>query len=129
MSESIPVDQLAAAITHALQEYTDDVSDAVSDEIDKIAKECMAEIKARSPASPKPKYAKGWKMIKENGDGYVKRIIWNKKYPWLVHLLEKGHAKRNGGRVIGRLHVLPAEMKYVAKLERRIPQIVRNGGE
>lgn len=34
-------------------------------------------------------------------------VIYNKKAPGLVHLLEKGHATPAGGRVAARVHVAP----------------------
>ena len=42
-----------------------------------------------------------------------------KKYQ-LVHLLEKGHAKRGGGRTKAQLHIAPAEQNAVKQLESNI---------
>lgn len=125
---NINIDQLAAAIAGAVREYTEDVSAGIAVAVDETAKECAAEIKANSPKKTGD-YAKGWTIKKEGGRGKVKRTIWNKDFAWKTHLLEKGHAKRGGGRVAGIPHIRPAEQKYVGKLTDRIERIIRNGGE
>ena len=124
---NIRIDQLANEIINAVRDYTDEVSAAVSEAVDQTAKECVAEIKANSPRKT-GNYAKGWKVVKKDGPGYINRTIWNPKHYRLVHLLEKGHAKRGGGRVAGRPHVGPAEQRHITKLTNRIERIIRNGG-
>lgn len=123
----IRIDQLAGEITRVLTEYTESVSNAIAVAVDETAKECVAEIKANSPRKT-GNYAKGWKVVKKDGPGYINRTIWNPKHYRLVHLLEKGHAKRGGGRVAGRPHVGPAEQRHITKLTNRIERIIRNGG-
>lgn len=124
----IRIDQLAAEITRALAGYTSDVENAIAVAVDQTARECLAEVKARSPRGPTRQYYKGWKIVRQDGRGYVNRIIWNPKFYGLVHLLEKGHAKRGGGRVEGRPHVGPAEQRFIQALQMRVESIIRNGG-
>jgi len=45
-----------------------------------------------------------------------------------VHLLEFGHAKKNGGRVAARPHLRPAYDRHVPEMEKRIKKIIKNGG-
>lgn len=123
----VRIDRLAAEIANAVRSYTEGVGEAIPGIVDDVAKECVEEIKANSPKRH-GEYAKGWKVVKRDRHGVVNRVIWNPKHYRLVHLLEKGHAKRGGGRVSGRPHVAPAEQKYVEDLMTRITQVIRNGG-
>jgi len=127
MTNKVQIDQLADAITKELHEYTEEVSAGIAEVVDQIAKECKAEIVANSPKRT-GKYAKGWTIKKDNGYYRTKRIIWNKNYR-LPHLLEKGHAKRGGGRVAGIPHIKPAEEKYSAKLIKCIEDVIRSSGK
>lgn len=127
MANNIRIDRLAAEIANAVRGYTEDVSKAIAAEVNNTAKETLDEIKAHSPEQHGD-YKKGWAITKEDSRGTTRRVVWNKKHYRLVHLLEKGHAKRNGGRVAGKPHVGPAEQKYIALLQDRIRQIIQNGG-
>lgn len=123
----VRIDQLAAEITRAVREYTEEVSEAIAVAVNQTAKECVAEIKANSKFDT-GEYSKGWKIVREDKRGYTNRVIWNPKFYRLVHLLEKGHAKRGGGRVDDKPHVFPAEQKYIRVLGERVETIIRNGG-
>lgn len=127
MANNIQIDSLADAIARAVSEYTEEVSEAIDGTVDEVAKECLKEIKTNSKFKS-GRYSKGWKVVREKKRGSNRNIIWNPKFYSLVHLLEKGHAKRGGGRVAGKPHVGPAEQRYVAKLEEDIRSIIRNGG-
>lgn len=127
----VSLDDLANEITSAVKAYTEDVTRGIEKELDKTSKQLTKEISVNSPKSKgknSGRYATGWTRKKMNEDGAVKYIIHNKKRGSFAHLLEFGHAKRGGGRVPGKPHILPAYDHAEPELVSRIKSIVRNGG-
>lgn len=120
----IRIDALASEIVSLMQEYARDVAEDMKAEAKVIAKEAAKQLKQTSPVgagSKKGHYKDGWasKVERENSS-LIGIRIYNKKKPGLTHLLEKGHAKRGGGRVAGIAHIAPAEQQAISAYERRL---------
>lgn len=127
MSETVPVDELAAAIVRNLQAYTDDVTEGIKRAEDITAKECKENLEADSPVGATGKYKKGWKVtVTLNTPSEKHTVIHNKEYR-LTHLLEDGHATRNGGRTRAFPHIKTNEEKANAAFEERAEEVLRNG--
>lgn len=128
MAKNISIDDLSSEIVKAVKEYTDDVRRGVSDDVLLTADETRDELKGTSPRRKVNggEYASGWRVRKTRGANFTQAIVHNKLYQ-LVHLLEKGHAKRNGGRVRAYPHVFPAEEAAKKRLEERIRRRVEGG--
>lgn len=120
----ISIDGLGDEVARLMEEYAADVAEDMKKEARATAKEAVKELKATSPegkGSRKGHYKDGWASKVESEDALSIGIrIYNKKKPGLTHLLEKGHAKRGGGRVEGIPHIAPAERKAVEAYERRL---------
>lgn len=71
-------------------------------------------------------YAKSWtlKNGKKDKEKYSK-IIHNKEHYRLTHLLEFGHANRNGTRSNPIPHIRKTEDKYREKFEKELEQRIR----
>lgn len=105
---------LAAEINRQLALYANQTDESVQRIAGEIASEGVEMLKAESPKSPGGgDYAKSW-TVKKIGKAFV---IHNKDHYRLTHLLEKGHAKVNGGRVDARVHIAPVEEKVVERFE------------
>ncbi len=113
-------DGIAVAIQDILSEYSKEVAEAVRLEIDEIAVEGAKEIAEKSPKKS-GHYAGGWGVIKTQGftTKYTATIA-NLSKPSLTHLLEKGHAKSNGGRVEGKPHIGPVYDRITKEAPMRI---------
>lgn len=121
---NIKIDELASAIADELANYSQDVADALKDEIKKAAKEGVTEIKAKSPKRS-GKYQRSWgskKVYEDNGD--IRIVIRNAKHYQIIHLLEFGHLGRDGKRVAPKVHVAPVQddldKKLLGKIKTRI---------
>lgn len=103
------IDDLADEIMAGLQEYAELADDAMKTAVKKTATSVKKEIAANAPKDSGA-YGKSWtaKKIKENSHT-LQMTVHSKSHYQLAHLLEKGHAKRNGGRVQGKPHIAPAE--------------------
>lgn len=125
--DSISIDSIANKITEAVREYTEEVSIAIEEKVDEVAREVLMETAMNAPGEGR--YARGFKITNSDEYGKTKRVIWNKKNYRLVHLLEFGHAFVNhGGRYNGKPHLRPAYEKYGAELPDHIKRIIKNGG-
>lgn len=119
------IESLAISISAMLEEYSADVVADMKSEAKEVAKATVKELKATSPvgAGSNGHYKDGWtsKVEAENSVSIGIRV-YNKKKPGLTHLLEKGHAKRGGGRVEGIPHIAPAEKNAIAEYEKRLKE-------
>lgn len=114
---------LTKDIAEIMSQYTEEVEEDIRRLTDEISKEAVKTLKATSPKKT-GKYAKGWTRKKEK-NGY---IVYNRTKPGLAHLLEKGHAKVGGGRVIGKPHIGLVEEQAIKDLEKGIMDSIKKGG-
>ena len=109
MAKKISVDQLSSEIMSALDEYKKVTDEVVKTAVNSVSKETKVMVQAGSPVKSGG-YQKGWAVKKTSEKtGQVSITVYNRTKPGLTHLLEKGHAKRGGGRVAGKPHIAPAE--------------------
>ena len=103
------IDDMAEEIMRGLTEYAELADTAMKAAVKKTATSVKKEISANAPKRT-GRYAKSWatKKTKENSHSLEITVHSKNRYQ-LAHLLEKGHAKRNGGRVPGKPHIAPAE--------------------
>lgn len=111
------IDDLADEIMAGLQEYAELADDAMKTAVKKTATSVKKEIATNAPKDSGA-YGQSWatKKVKENSHT-LQMIVHSKSHYQLAHLLEKGHAKRNGGRVQGKPHIAPAEEHGAELLE------------
>lgn len=111
---------LSKEINQALQDYTDEVEKGLQEAKKSVAKEAVKQIKHKAPVATGD-YKKGW-GVKQKGSA---RIIRNRTEHQLTHLLEFGHAKRNGGRVRGYAHIRPVEDWAIEAYEKQAEKVIR----
>ena len=109
MSRGISIDDMAEAIEKELMEYRELAADELKAAVKKAGRTAKIEIGKTAPERTGA-YAKSWRMkvVEENSVGIGITVYSPSRY-MLAHLLENGHAKRNGGRVAGERHIGPAE--------------------
>lgn len=124
MSKKVTVDNLASTIMKELEEYRDVTDEAVEKGVSETAKEAVQELRNAHPSgsgqygSWDKKYNKGWKVMQTKRDKryHKKATIHNATDYQLTHLLEKGHALRQGGRARAFPHIAPVAEKCEDKL-------------
>ena len=128
MSKKVTVDQMSKAIMDILQEFEGVTDEAVEKGVSETAKKAVKELRNAHPSgsgkygSWDKKYNKGWKVMQTKRDKkyHKKATIHNATDYQLTHLLEKGHAKVNGGRTQAFPHIAPVAEKCENELVNNI---------
>ena len=122
MSENqrVSVDRMAEAVMEGLLEYAELAADVMKDCVKKAGNTVKKETQAGAPVRT-GKYKKSWAVKRQRETSNVLEVVVHSRDRYqLTHLLEKGHAKRGGGRVKAVPHIAPAEEKGVRELEEGI---------
>ena len=127
MGKKIQIDQLAEAVNEQLEEYNKLSMEVVKAAVTKAGTAVKKDIGANAP-SKTGRYAKSWrtKKTKESSTALEVTVYSRSRY-MLAHLLEHGHAKRNGGRVRAIPHIAPAEEAVEEQLMANIERGLKNG--
>jgi hypothetical protein len=111
---------LSKEISKALTEYTQEVTEGLEKAKKDIAKDTAKELKKTSPELTGD-YRKGW-AVKKVGTA---QVVHNRTDYQLTHLLEKGHAKRGGGRVPAYPHIRPAEQRAIREYVEQVEKVIK----
>lgn len=121
------IEDMAEAVMTNLYQYSDDVTKQVKTSVDVVAKEVNEEIKAHVTFKGTGKYVKAFRLKKTFENSQEKRVTWYVNVPHyrLTHLLENGHAIKQGGRARAFPHI-----KYGEELaQRRMEELAREAVE
>lgn len=123
----ISVDQLADAVSDVLTEYSKLADETMRKAVADAGKTVRNAIKEGAPVKS-GKYAKSWSVKNTKIDSHALEVtVYSRNRYQLAHLLEHGHAKRNGGRTRAQVHIAPAEEKGMEQLERDIVRGLSDG--
>lgn len=125
---NIKPEELNKVVMDYLKDYKEDIDEEVVEVVDEVTRKAKDELKQTSPrgeGSRTNPYYKGWAVkLSKKRTGVYHKVIWNRTNYQLTHLLEFGHATRDGGRTRAIPHIRPVEEKYnvefVDKLEKKI---------
>ena len=113
MSRTVNIDEMADAINEGLKEYAT------------LASTDKEQIQSGAP-SRTGRYKESWVATKQSESSQsLQMVVHSKNRYQLAHLLEKGHAKRGGGRVAGRPHIAPAEQAGIEQLQSLIEKALK----
>jgi len=123
------VDSLADLINEYMSNYAQDVADGVKSAVDKVADETNSEIKNKITfKQPTGKYLKAFRLKTSFEDRYNKRVTWyvTGGHHRLTHLLEHGHALRQGGRARAFEHIKYGEELAKKRMEELALEAIEN---
>lgn len=101
---------LQAQVEALLNQYGKQCSEVVNEAVHEVSKEALKKLKKESPKRT-GRYKKGWKVKKNDDKFSANDILYGKEASTyaIAHLLEHGHATRNGGRTAPIPHVKNVE--------------------
>lgn len=125
MGRTVKIEDLADEVMKGLMEYSNLASSEMKKAVRKAGNDVRKEIQDNAPKDTGA-YAKSWavKKMRESSDKLELTVHSKNRYQ-LAHLLEFGHALRNGGRAKAQPHIAPAEEHGVAGLEKAIEKALK----
>ena len=130
MSKSIGIDQLSDEIKRELTLYHSDIIAGIKREAKKSMSQLVNDTKATAPVGHRQKhYRDSIKSKKIAEDDKSITLAWYVDGPdyRLSHLLEKGHALRNGGRTRGTHFIQNASDPILESYLKGVEEVIKNG--
>lgn len=130
MSKSIGIDRLGEAISKELTLYGNSVIDGIKKEAKSSMSRLVKETKATAPVGHRKKHYRDSITSKKQAENnrsvsylwYVKGSDYR-----LSHLLENGHALRDGGRVSGTHFIQKATDPILEQYLKAVEEVIKNG--
>lgn len=127
MSKKVKIEGLADAVMKELEDYADVIDADMRKAVTKAGQTVRKDISANAPKRHGD-YARSWTTKKTRQTARSLEVtVYSRNRYQLAHLLEHGHAKRNGGRTRAQVHIAPAEEKGIRQLEEDIKRSIRHG--
>lgn len=130
MGTGIKADDLAKAVMEQLREYGNLTTADMKKCVRNAGKRVKKDIKAAAPVEQTDdggKYKKSWSMsVVEESSHILRLTIYSRNRYGLTHLLEYGHAFRNGGRARAIPHIEPADVKGQREFEEELINTLQN---
>ena len=125
MSKTVKIEELADEVLKGLTEYSQLAASDMKKAVRKAGNDVRREIQDTAPKDTGA-YAKSWtvKKTKESSEKLEVTVHSRNRYQ-LAHLLEYGHALRNGGRAKAQPHIAPAEEHGIEGLEKAIERALK----
>ena len=129
-SKKVGVINMDKAIAEILNEYGDEVYQVLGQAVDEVSEAAVQKLQAGGSFGGTGAYKRDWTSTDEpKGRFSKKRIVHNADHYRLAHLLEKGHAIRNGtGRTYGSVkaypHIKPVEEWVTQELPRKVEELI-----
>lgn len=125
--KKVTIDSLAETISKELLNYSEVTTEKVKTAVKEAGNRVKKEIQANAPKDT-GKYSSSWtvKNTRETSNSLEVTVHSRDRYQ-LAHLIEFGHAKRNGGRTKAIEHIKPAEEIGLEQYEKDIEEAIRNG--
>ena len=130
MSTTISVDQLGEAIAKELTLYDKKIIEGIKKEAKNSMSRLVKETKATAPVGHRKKhYRDSITSTKQSENSRSISYVWHVKGSdyRLTHLLENGHALRNGGRTAGTHFVQNASDPILQQYLTAVEEIIKNG--
>ena len=130
MSNSIGIDQLGDEIAKELTLYGENIITGIKKQAKKSMSDLVKGTRATAPVGHRSKHYRDSITSKKTSED--KRSI---EYTWYVkgsdyrlsHLLEKGHANRDGGRTSGTHFIQNTSDPILEEYIRKVEEIIENG--
>jgi hypothetical protein len=130
LSTTIGIEQLSEAIEQELTIYNNNVIDGIKTQAKKSMSELVKKTKATAPVGKRKRHYRdniSSKKLSEN-DRSVSYIWYVKGSDYrLSHLLEHGHAKKNGGRTRATHFIENASTPILDDYVHKVEEVIKNG--
>lgn len=129
MSTRVSVEGLEDVITQQLTMYSNTVKEGIKQEGDKSIKQLVRDTKATAPVGKRQKHYRDSIKSKAYHTSRTDKYIWYVDGPdyRLSHLLENGHALKNGGRVEGTHFIRKAAEPILEQYVKAVEEVIKNG--